>query len=241
MGDIAGQRIKRLQEKLNKSGYSALRDQELLELLLSLSTPDKGCVQQSKETIKKFKSLRGALRARPEELQQIEGISANSIFVINLAREIARKFLKERILERPIYQTGQEIFDFLYYEIRELKEEVFKVIYLDSRKRIIETQDLSRGLLDSDAAVYPREVVESAIKHRAMYLVFIHNHPSGNPNPTRADKELTRDLVYAGMIMQIRVLDHIIFGENRLFSFAGEELIQKYEEDFRRLKIRMIP
>ena len=73
-----------------------------------------------------------------------------------------------------------------------------------------------------------------------MYLVFLHNHPSGDPKPSRSDREITRDLVYAGMIMKIRVLDHIIFGENRFFSFAGEGLIQKYGEDFRRLKIGMI-
>lgn len=237
----AKRRITKLKQMLTKSGYAALCDHELLELLLSLCKPDKDYSQQAKEAIKKFKSLRGALRARPEELLHIEGINVSDVFTISLAREIARKFLKERILERPIYQTGQEIFDFLYYEIRDLKKEVFKTIYLDNRKQIIGTEDLFASLMDSSSAVHPREVIEHAIKNAAMYLIFIHNHPSGDPNPSKSDREITRDLVYAGMIMQVRVLDHIIVGENRLFSFAGEGLIEKYEDDFLRLKIRMIP
>jgi DNA repair protein RadC len=231
------QRIERLQRRLTKSGYMALSDTELIELLLNLITSDKNCVQKSREAIKKFKSLRGVLRSLPEELQQVKGIDARDAFIISLAREIARKFLKERIAERPIYQSGQEIFDFLYYEIRDLEKEVFKVIYLDSRKQIMEAEDLFTSLTDKSTAIHPREVMERAVKNAAMYLVFIHNHPSGNPNPSRADREITRDLVYAGMIMQVRVLDHIIIGENRYFSFAGEGLIEKYEGDFLHLKI----
>ncbi len=191
--------------------------------------------------MKRFKTFRGALRARPEDLRQIEGIDASDVLVINVVREVARKLLKERILERPVYQTGQEIFDLFYYEIRDLKEEVFKVICLDSRKQIICTEDLFTSLMDDRTAIHPREVMERAFKNGAMYLVFLHNHPSGDPNPSRSDREITRDLVYAGMIMQIRVLDHIIIGENRLFSFAGEGLIEKYEDDFLHLKIRSIP
>jgi DNA repair protein RadC len=149
--------------------------------------------------------------------------------------------MNERIAEKPIYQTGQEIFDTYYYDMQDLKEELFKVIYLDSRKMIMDTEDLLKRLTDSSMAVYPREVIERALKNSATYLVFIHNHPSGDPSPSRADKEVTKNLVYAGLIMEIRVLDHIIFGENRYFSFAGEGLIAQYEDDYLRLKIRGKP
>jgi len=121
--------------------------------------------------------------------------------------------------------------------MRDLKKEVFKVIYLNNQNQIIETADLFQGTISS-GAVSPREVIGSAIYHNAASLIFVHNHPSGNPQPSRNDEQLTRDLVFAGSIMQIRVLDHIIIGSNTYFSFASEGLIEGYEMDFLNLKIR---
>ena len=92
-------------------------------------------------------------------------------------------------------------------------------------------QDLSQGTVDS-SVVYPREVMEGAIKCHAVSLVLVHNHPSGNPSPSESDRDLTRDLVNAGMVMQIKLLDHIIIGDNKFFSFAGEGLIEKCETDW---------
>jgi len=86
----------------------------------------------------------------------------------------------------------------------------------------------------------PREIVEAAIKHSAVHLIFVHNHPSGNPEPSQSDKQLTRDLVFIGNVTQIKVLDHIIIGENRYFSFADAELIKKYEDDFSNMRIRIM-
>ena len=150
---------------------------------------------------------------------------------------MAREFLKEKIIDKPIYKSSQEIFDYLYHSMRDLNKEVFKVIYLNSQNQIIDTVDLFEGTVDS-SVISPREVMESAIKHNAVSLLFVHNHPSGNPGPSRSDKELTRDLVYAASIMRIKVLDHIIIGNNRYFSFAGEGLIEEYGLNFLNLKIR---
>jgi len=121
--------------------------------------------------------------------------------------------------------------------MRDLKKELFKVLYLNSQNQIVDTTDLFEGTINS-TAISPREVIESAIRHQAVSLVFVHNHPAGNPEPSKSDKELTRDLVYAGSIMRIRVLDHIIIGNDKYFSFAGEGLIEQYELDFLNLKIR---
>ena len=228
---------KRLREKFIKSGLAGFHDYEIIELLLSLGTPRKDCKRQAKEALKKFKTLRGVLEAPPEELQQIDGIGPHSAFGIKLAQEVAREFLKEKIIDKPIYKSAQEVFDYLYHSMRDLKKEVFKVIYLNIQNQIIETEDLFEGTINS-SSVSPREVVESAIKNNAASLIFVHNHPSGNPEPSKSDKELTRDLVYAGSIMRIRVLDHIIIGSNRYFSFAGEGLIEEYELDFLNLKIK---
>ncbi len=228
---------KRLREKFIKSGLKGFHDYEIIELLLSLGTPRRDCKQQAKETIKKFKTLRGVLEAPPEELQQIDGIGSHSAFGIKLVQEVAREFLKEKIIDKPIYKSAQEIFDYLYHSMRDLKKEVFKVIYLNSQSQIIEIADLFEGTINS-GVISSREVIESAIKNGAVSLIFAHNHPSGNPEPSKSDKELTRDLVYAGGIMRIRVLDHIIIGNDKYFSFASEGLIEQYELDFLNLKMR---
>ena len=228
---------KRLRERFIKSGLKGFHDYEIVELLLSLGTPRKDCKQQAKEAIKRFKTLRGVLEALPEELQQIDGIGSHSAFGIKLVQEVAREFLKEKIIDKPIYKSAQEIFDYLYHSMRDLKKEVFKAIYLNSQNQIIETEDLFEGTINS-SSVSPREVIESAIKNNAASLIFVHNHPSGNPEPSKSDKELTKDLVYAGGIMRIRVLDHIIIGNDRYFSFASEGLIEEYELDFLNLKIK---
>jgi DNA repair protein RadC len=125
----------------------------------------------------------------------------------------------------------------LYHSMRDLKKELFKVIYLNTQNQIIDTSDLFAGTVDS-SSISPREVMENALKQNASSLIFVHNHPSGDPEPSRHDKEVTRGLVFAGNIMQIKVLDHIIIGGNKYFSFADQGLIEKYEDSFLSLKIR---
>ncbi len=228
---------KRLRDKFLKSGLAGFHDYEVVELLLSLGTPRKDCKVPAKEAIKRFQTLRGVLEAPPEELQQIEGIGAHSTFGIKLVQEIAREYLKAKILDKPFYKSSQEVFDYLYHSMRGLKKEVFKVIYLNSQNQIIDTADLSAGTVNG-STVSPREIVEGTIKHNAASLIFVHNHPSGNPEPSVSDKALTRELVYAGRIMRLRILDHIIIGDNRYFSFAGQGLIEEYETDFINLMFR---
>jgi DNA repair protein RadC len=228
---------KRLRERFIKSGLSGFHDYEIIELLLTLGSPRKDCKQQAKEVIKRFKTLRGALSASPQELQQIKGIGAHSAFGIKLVWEVAEEFLKQSIVDRPVYKSAQEIFDYLYHSMRDLKKEVFKVIYLGGQNQIIEIADLFEGTVNA-SSVYPREIMREAIGHDATSLIFVHNHTSGDPQPSRQDKDVTRDLVFAGHIMQIGVLDHIIIGENRYYSFASEGLIEKYQEDFLNIKIR---
>ena len=228
---------KRLREKFIKSGLKGFHDYEIVELLLSLGTPRRDCKQPAKEALKRFKTLRGVLEASAEELQQIDGIGLHNAFGIKLTQEVAREFLKEKIIDQTIYKSAQEIFNYLYHSMRDLKKEVFKVIYLNSQNQIIEAEDLFTGTVNS-SSISPREVIEQAIKNAAVSLIFAHNHPSGNPEPSKSDKELTRDLIYAGSIMRIKILDHIIIGENRYYSFARQGLIEEYELEFLNLKMK---
>jgi DNA repair protein RadC len=228
---------KRLRERFIKSGLAGFADYEVVELLLSLGTPRKDCKPQAKEALKKFKTLRGVLSASMEELQQIKGIGPHTAFGIKLMQDVAREYLKEKIIDQPAFQSSQEIFDYLYHSMRDLKNEVFKVLYLNSQNQIIDTADLFEGTVNS-AAVAPRQIVEQALAHHAGALIFAHNHPSGNCEPSKSDKDITRDLVFAGGTVQIKILDHLIIGNNRYYSFAGEGLISRYEMDFLGLKMR---
>ena len=228
---------KRLRERFIKSGLAGFADYEVVELLLRLGTPRKDCKPQAKEALKKFKTLRGVLSASTEELQQIKGIGPHAAFGIKLMQDVAREYLKEQIIEKPYMHSSQEIFDYLYHSMRDLKNEIFKVLYLNSQNQIIDTADLFEGTVNS-ATVAPRQIVELALAHHAGALIFAHNHPSGNCEPSKSDKDITRDLVFAGGTVQIKILDHLIIGNNRYYSFAGEGLISRYEMDFLGLKMR---
>ena len=233
---LAGHR-QRLRERFIRSGLGGFHDYEIVELLLTLGSPRKDCKPQAKEAIKKFKGLRGVLAASPEELQQINGIGPYNALGIKLVSEVAREFLKQKTVDKPAYKSAREIFDYLYHSMRDLKKEVFKVIYLDSQNQIIDIADIAEGTVDR-GVVSPREVMESAIKRGAVSLILVHNHPSGKPEPSPSDEQITRDMVFAGGIMQIRVLDHIVIGDNYYYSFAVEGLIEKYEGDFLDLKLK---
>jgi len=228
---------RRLREKFLKSGLSGFHDYEIVELLLTLGAPRRDCKPQAKEALKRFKTLRGVLSASTEELQEIEGVGPHSAFGIRLAREIAQEFLKGKIMDQPFFKSSREIFDYLYHAMRDLKKELFKVIYLSSQNQIIEVADVFEGTVDG-SAISPREIVAGALKASAAALIFVHNHPSGNPAPSTSDKDLTRELVYVGKIMQMKVVDHIIIGNDCYYSFADEGLIEEYEMDFLNLRLR---
>jgi DNA repair protein RadC len=235
--DLTEGHRKRLRERYIKGGLTGFADYEVVELLLSLGTPRRDCKQQAKEAIKKFKTLRGVLSASMDELQQINGIGPHNAFGIKLTQDVAREFLKEQIPEKPGFHSSQEFFEYLYHSMRDLKNEVFKVLFLNSQNQIIDASDLFEGTVNS-AAVAPRKIVEEALAKHAAALIFAHNHPTGVCDPSKADKDITRDLVFAGGLVQIKILDHLIIGNNRYYSFAGEGLISKYELEFLGLKMK---
>jgi DNA repair protein RadC len=225
-----------LQERFIRSGFEGFNDQESIELFLCLVFSPRKSKKVAKECLKQFKNLRGLLAASSEELKRV-GLTPHCICGIKLLRELPAEVLKQKIIDRPVHSSSREIFDYLYYSMRDLKKEVFKAIYLNSRNQITDTEDLFEGTLES-IPIRPREIVESTINHKAAAVIFAHNHPSGDPTPSRSDKRFTRDLVFMGNIIQVKVLDHIIIGGNKYFSFADEGLIRKYEDSFLNMRIR---
>jgi len=227
---------KRLREKFIKSGISSFNDYEIVELLLTLGTPRKDCKQQAKEAIKKFKTLRGVLEAQMEEIQEIKGIGPHNSFGIKLFQEVSERYLKEKIVGEEIQlKSSKAVFDYLYQSMQKNKKEIFRVMFLDGKNKLIEVEDLFEGSLTS-SAVYPREIMKRAIKYDAVSLIFVHNHPSGNPEPSQSDQDITENLVFAGNLMEIKVLDHIIIGDNKYYSFADEGLIEEYNLNFLNMK-----
>lgn len=139
-----------------------------------------------------------------------------------------------RCSSKPYCRSSKEVFDYLYLSLRDVKREKFKVLFLDAKNRIIEEKTLFEGTVDS-SAVYPREIVKDALRYDASSLIFVHNHPSGDPEPSASDKRITKDLVLAARIMQLSVLDHIIIGDDRYFSFADHGLIEDFDFLFQEL------
>ncbi len=223
MDSRAGHR-KRLRDKFLKAGLKGLHDYEIVELLLTLATPMKDCKQQAKALLKKFHTLRGVLDGAPDELQTIKDIGPNNIFGIRFIRDLAERYLKDKILKNDILKNPQDVFNYLFISMRGLKKEVFKTLYLDTKNRLIETETIFQGTINS-SAVYPREIVKSAIKTHASSVILVHNHPSGDPTPSPEDKSITEDIVNALKAVDIRVLDHLIIGDNVYFSFASENLL----------------
>ncbi len=232
----SGRHLTELQERFVREGSEELEDQEIIELLLSLVLPAQKAKRLAKACMEQFKNLSDFLAAPPRELQRI-GITPACMLCIKLLHELPAKVLKQRIVARSIYKSSREVFDYLYYSMRDLKKEVFKVIYLNNRSQIIDTADLFEGTADN-IPIRPREIIESTLTQGATALIFVHNHPTGDPTPSRSDKQLTRDLVFVGNILQIKVLDHIIIGADSYFSFTDDGLTQKYQDSFLNLKIK---
>jgi DNA repair protein RadC len=219
---------RRLREKFLRAGLNAFLDYEIIELLLTLGTPRKDCKEQAKKALREFRSLRGVLEADVHELRKIKGIGSHNVFGIRLVQEVSRRFLKDKMMIRPYCRSSREVFDYLYHSLRDLKKENFKVLFLDPKNQIIEEKTLFEGTVDS-SAVYPREIMKDALRYDATSLIFVHNHPSGDPEPSLCDREITKELVFSAKVMQLKVLDHIIIGNNCFFSFADRGLIEDYD------------
>ncbi len=232
--DRIGHRL-RLREKFLKNGLPSFLDHEIIELLLTLGTPRQDCKRAAKEALKQFRSLSGVLEAPPDDLQKVKGVGPHNVFGVRFIQEVSRRYLRERMMNRPVCHSSKEVFDYLYHSLRDARREKFKVLFMDAKNRIIEEKTISEGTVDS-SAVYPREVIKSALKFDASSLIFVHNHPSGDPTPSESDRDITKELVFAVQVMQVKVLDHIIIGNNCFFSFADEGLIEDYEFMYRNFK-----
>ncbi len=222
---------KRLREKFLTSGLDGFHDYEVIELLLTLATPRKDCKDQAKAALKRFKTLQGVIEAPPEQLQEIKGLGPKNIFGIKFVRAVAERYLQKKLIRKDPIRSSKELFDYLYHSLRDKKREIFKVVFLDAQNKIIAIEDLFEGTLTA-SSVYPREVVQTALRHYAAGLFLVHNHPSGEPKPSGEDRLITRELIHACRLMGITVHEHLVIGDNTYFSFADSGYIAEMNREY---------
>ncbi|MFA5451789.1 MAG: DNA repair protein RadC [Dehalococcoidales bacterium] len=227
----------RLRQRFENGGLSSLADHEIVELLLTLGYPRKDCKPQAHEAIRRFKNLKGVLEAPKEELLKIEGMGERSTIALRLIRDVSQRLVRDTTINSgACYSNPDDVYDFLKVAIASRPKEIFKVLYLDNRNRLLEEKTLFEGTVNR-SAVYPREVMEDALRQHATALIFAHNHPSGSLEPSPEDKNLTRTLVFAAIFMQLKILDHLIITQGGYYSFAEHGLIERWESEYIRLNI----
>ncbi len=214
----------RLREKFLNSGLDGFHDYEIIELLLTLGTPRSDCKQPAKDALKKWGSLKAVLEAPPKELKKIKGIGDHNVFGLKLTQDVARRYLADRIVDMDYIQSSEDVLDYLRHNLRDKSQELFMVIYLNGRNQILKMETLFEGTLNT-SAVYPREVVKKALENDASALVLVHNHPSGNPSPSKDDLTITKKLKEAARTIDIYIHDHLIIAGNDVYSFADHGLI----------------
>ncbi len=220
-----------MRERFLISGISGFHDYEIIELLLTLGTPRKDCKDAAKEAMAKFGTFQAVLEASPEELCDIKGIGPKNVFGIKLIKSVAERYLEKRMIHKDLVRNSQELFDYLYHRLRDKSREHFQVIYMDAKNRILKTETLFVGTLTA-SSVYPREVVSASLLNRAAALIFVHNHPSGDPNPSPEDIAVTRELLFACKAVGITVHEHLVIGDNRYFSFADQGYIAQINREY---------
>jgi DNA repair protein RadC len=228
----AGHR-QRQRDKFFDRGPDALKDDELLELLLTLGTPQRDCKEAARAALSRFGSLPGVLEAAPTELQEVAGIGPSNSFAIHLIQAVARRYLQARSRRRTYLGSSGAVADYLIHEMCGLKKEIFKGVFLDAAHAVIASKTLSEGTLNSNT-VYPRELIKLALEQHAAALVIAHNHPSGNLTPSQEDLNLTRHLYRACRLVNINLLDHLIVGSDATtYSFADHGLMAGIREECR--------
>ncbi len=216
----------RPREKLLLSGPATLSDTELLALILRTGHAGSGssALDLSRQLLQRFGSLRAMASAAATELCEVSGVGPAKAAEILALGELARRFAITPLAPGMRFTSSGAVFAHFHERLRDLKKEVFLSLLLDSKNRVLREIKVSEGSLNA-SIVHPREVFQPVIRESAAAVLFVHNHPSGDPAPSREDLELTERLREAGNLMGVRVLDHIIIGCGRYVSLADRGLM----------------
>ena len=214
----------RPREKLLARGPAALSDAELLAIFLRTGISGKTAVDLARDLLSTFGGLRPLLEADQRQFCNHHGLGKATFAQLQAVLEMTRRHLQEQLQREDSLENPDTTRRFLASRLRHLPHEVFACLFLDNRHRVIVFEELFRGTIDG-ASVHPREVVRRALQHNAAAVILSHNHPSGVAEPSRSDIQLTRRLTEALALIDVRVLDHIVVGDNNGVSFAERGLI----------------
>ncbi len=214
----------RPRERLARLGAEALRDAELLAVLFRTGTRELGAVALAERLIRHFADLRGLARASLEEIQQVKGVGEVKAVEIKAALELGKRLTLHRAADRYRIRSSVDVSNLLMADFKEYEIERFKALLLNTKNEVLKVIDVSQGGLAGTAAL-PRDVFRQAVRDGAAAMIVAHNHPSGDPEPSQADLQLTEDLKYTGSILGVTLLDHVVFGDGRYISMKERSLM----------------
>jgi len=215
----AGHR-ERLRDRAIAGGLAALPDYEVLELCLFRSIPRGDVKPLAKQLLARFGSLAGVLGAAPEELKTVQGVGEALALDLKLVQEAALRTARAEVARRPVISSWSALIAYVKTALAHEAREQFRVLFLDKKNQLIADEVMNRGTVDH-APVYPREVVRRALELSASAVILVHNHPSGDPTPSAADIDMTRQVVDAGRALRIAVHDHLIAGRDGVASLKA--------------------
>jgi DNA repair protein RadC len=212
-------KAERPREKLLTHGPHALSDAELLAIFIRTGIKGKTAVDLARELLNELGDIRSLLDIDAEKFCQFSGLGVTKYVILQAALEISNRYLCETIKRQNVLRNFQDVKLYLTSRLRNCRQEIFAVIFLDTQNRIICYEELTKGSIDK-IYVYPRELIKKILAYNSSAIIIAHNHPSGAVEPSQMDKKITRKLLLVLQVIDVKLLDHIIIGEGAVLSFA---------------------
>jgi DNA repair protein RadC len=214
----------RLRQRFLQSGAESLADYEMLELILFLGIPQRDVKPLAKDLLARFGGFAGVLNADVSELTRVDGIKENAAAAIRLVQAAAQRLARDEAINKPVLSSWDKLLDYCRISLGHLSYERFHLLFLDRKNVLIADETQQKGTVDQ-APVYPREVVKRALELHASAIIMVHNHPSGDPSPSRADIEMTAHVRDAAKAVGIALHDHLVIGKTGHASFRAMGLL----------------
>ena len=221
--DVAGHR-NRLRKRFLQAGADSLHDYELLELLLFQAIPRRDTKPLAKALIKRFGSFSAVIQADPTALQEVKGVGGNVVIALKTVAAAVSLLTREEVLEKTVLGSWDRLLAYLRVKMAHEKKEQFRILFLDTKNTLIMDEVQQTGTVNH-TPVYPREVIKRALELGATAIIMVHNHPSGDPTPSDADVEMTREVQDAGEKLGVMLHDHVIIARNGHTSLRSMGLI----------------
>ncbi len=215
---------KRLRDRFNTGGAAAMPDYELLELVLFRAIPRQDVKPLARALLEQFRDFNGVLSAPATQLTKVKGCGPAVVTELKVVEAAAHRLARAKVMERHVISSWDAVLDYCHTVMAHRDTEQFRILFLDTKNALIADEAQAQGTLDH-VPVYPREVVKRALELNAASVILVHNHPSGDPTPSDADIQMTRQIDLAAQALSITVHDHIIVGKSRETSFRAAGLL----------------